>query len=121
MSIADEVAGRVMRLEAAGPVISTAEETSDLVGNAWMDHADLIVLPVARIDPDFFRLESGFAGEFVQKVVNYRLTLVVLGDISEFVAKSRAFREFVWESNRAEHVWFLPDEAALTAKLAARA
>lgn len=121
MPIDDSGDLRILRLEADGPVISTADEASDLAGNAWMDHAEIIVLPVARIDPEFFRLESQFAGEFVQKLVNYQVKLAVLGDITEFVARSRAFRDFVWESNRAEHVWFFPDEAALSAKLASRA
>jgi hypothetical protein len=61
------------------------------------------------------------AGEITQKIVNYRLTLAVLGDISRHVEASGALRDYVWESNRGDHVWFLADQAELKAKLARRA
>lgn len=110
----------VLFLDAEGPTISTSEDTSDLIGNAWIDHSAIIATPVARLDPEFFRLQSRLAGDVIQKLVNYQLKLAVLGDIEEHLAASGAFRDFVWESNRGEHVWFLPDEAALEAKLATR-
>jgi len=112
---------RVLHLEAEGDPISTPDDASDLIGSAWSHHADLIAVPVARLDPEFFRLSTGIAGEITQKVVNYRLRLAVLGDISEHLAESDALRDFVWESNRGDHVWFVEDEAALQEKLSARA
>lgn len=110
----------ILFLDAEGPTISTSEDTSDLIGNAWMDHSSIIATPVARLDPEFFRLESRLAGGIIQKLVNYHLKLAVIGAIEEHVAASGALRDFVWEANRGEHVWFLPDEAALEAKLATR-
>lgn len=111
---------RVQYLDKDGPLVSKPEDSSDLIGNAWADNASLIVIPVSRLDPEFFRLSSRLAGEILQKVVNYRLQLAVIGDISEQVAASDALRDFVWESNRGEQVWFLPDEASLVEKLSAR-
>lgn len=120
MHIDDKGDIRVLHLDADGPVIATSEDTSDLIGNAWAENAGIIALPVARLDPEFFRLRSLLAGEIIQKLVNYRLQLAVIGDIGEFVAASEALRDFVWESNRGDHVWFLPDEAALESRLEAR-
>lgn len=110
---------RVMHLEANGPLVSTSDDTSDLIGNAWINHVSLIAIPVARLDPLFFDLSSLLAGEITQKLVNYQVKLAVIGDISEFLAASTALGDFVWESNRGEHVWFLPNETALETKLAA--
>ena len=110
----------VLFLDEEGPAISTPDDAADLVGSAWFEHATLIAVPVARLDPEFFRLETRRAGEIIQKLVNYRLQLAVIGSIEEHVAASGALRDFVWESNRGEHVWFLPDDAALEAKLATR-
>lgn len=110
----------VLFLDAEGPAISTSDDASDLVGNAWSESATLIAVPTARLDPDFFQLETRLAGEVIQKLVNYRLRLAVIGDIEGHVAASGALRDFVWESNRGEHVWFLADEAGLAAKLATR-
>jgi hypothetical protein len=111
---------RVRYLDAEGPPVATSNDTSDLIGNAWVDHVNLIAIPVSRLDPAFFELRSGMAGELSQKLVNYQLRLAVVGDVSGFEAASDAFRDWVWESNRGTQVWFVPDEAALEARLTAR-
>ncbi len=111
---------RVLHLPADGPTISTSDDAADLVGDAWANRATLVAVPVERLDPKFFRLTSGFAGDLTQKLVNYRLRLAVVGDIAEHVAKSDALRDFVWESNRGEQIWFVESDEALTEKLAAR-
>lgn len=111
---------RVLYLPADGPTISTSDDAADLVGDAWANRATLVAVPVERLDPEFFRLKSGFAGDLTQKLVNYRLRLAVVGDIAEHVAESDALRDFVWESNRGEQIWFVESDEALTEKLAAR-
>jgi hypothetical protein len=121
MRIDDSSGIRVLHLAEEGEPISTPDDASDLVGSAWSHQASVIAVPVERLDPEFFRLRSGMAGELTQKLVNYRLRLAVVGDIAEQVAKSETFRDFVWESNRGEHIWFVPDQTALDEKLARRA
>jgi hypothetical protein len=111
----------VLHLETEGEPISTPDDASDLVGTAWSHNANMVAVPVERLDPEFFRLRSGIAGEITQKFVNYRLRLVVIGDIAERVEASDALRDFVWESNIGEQVWFVDDETALADKLATRA
>lgn len=118
MHIDDSGDSSVLRLEPDGPVISSSEDTSDLIGNAWVSGAGTIAIPVSRLDPAFFDLSSRMAGEITQKLVNYRLRLVIVGDVSSFEAASGAFRDYVWESNRGDHVWFVPDEDALKERLA---
>ncbi len=44
----------------------------DLIGEALENGASLIVIPVVRLDDDFFRLKTRVAGEMLQKFVNYR-------------------------------------------------
>lgn len=82
--------------------------------------AELVVVPTARLSADFLRLSTGLAGEVLQKFVNYRLTPVILGDISVAVAASDPLRDFVRESNRGRSVLFVPDRDALEERLAAR-
>lgn len=110
---------RVLHVDAE-PVISSADDVNDVIGSAWGESISLVALPVARLDPEFFRLRSQLAGDVLQKFVNYRLQLAIIGDITEQLAASEALRDFVWESNRGDHVWFLADEEELAAKLAAR-
>jgi hypothetical protein len=111
---------RVQFLDTDGPLISTREDTSDLIGNAWVENVSVIAVPVGRLDPAFLDLRSGFAGEMTQKIVNYQLRLAVVGDVSEATDASQAFADYVWESNRGEHIWFFDDEAELVAKLVGR-
>ncbi|MER7008233.1 DUF4180 domain-containing protein [Dactylosporangium sp. NPDC000555] len=90
----------------------------DLVGAALSHGVELLVVPVGRLAGDFFVLRSGVAGEILQKLVNYRLRLAVIGDVSAHVAASDALRDLIRESNRGRDAWFLPDRAALEARLA---
>ncbi|MER6615419.1 DUF4180 domain-containing protein [Streptomyces xantholiticus] len=55
----------------------------------------------------------------MQKFVNYRLRLVVVGDISRHLQASSAMRALVHESNRSDHVWFVPDVDTLDSRLKA--
>ena len=57
----------------------------------------------------------------IQKFVNYGIRAVFVGDVAAPVAASDALRDFIRESNRGRHVWFVADLAELEAKLAARA
>jgi hypothetical protein len=111
---------RILECADDGPVVRSGGDASDLIGAAWSERAALVGLPLARLDPAFLDLKSGLAGEVIQKFVNYGLRLAILGDISAAVAASAALHDFVYESNRGAHVWFVADMDALRAKLEAR-
>jgi hypothetical protein len=53
--------------------------------------------------------------------VNYRLKLVILGDYSQFASNSAPLRDFIYESNRGNAVWFLADRKELEERLAPKA
>ncbi|GLY24944.1 DUF4180 domain-containing protein [Micromonospora sp. NBRC 101691] len=119
--VVQERAGvRVLVCDPDGPPVATVQDALDLVGAAFLG-AEAVAVPASRLGDEFFSLGSRFAGEVMQKFVNYRLRLVVLGDISRHLAASSALRALVHESNRADHVWFLPDIEALDARLRATA
>jgi hypothetical protein len=100
-----------------GPAVGTELDAGDLVGGALEHAVDLLVVPAARIAAEFWTLRSGVAGEVLQKLVNYRLRLAVVGDITAPVEASTALRDLVRESNRRRDVWFLPDMDALDERL----
>ena len=85
----------------------TDRDGSDLVQLGFDHQADWLAIPVERLGSDFFNLSTRIAGEVIQKLVNYRFKLAVMGDVSGFVAQSSALRDFVVESNRGQHVWFV--------------
>lgn len=107
---------QVLVCDPAGPPVATEQDALDLIGAAFLG-AQVVAVPASRLDERFFALGTRFAGEVMQKFVNYRLRLAVVGDISRHLAASSALRALVEESNRAGHIWFLPDLDALDARL----
>ncbi|MEU8342062.1 DUF4180 domain-containing protein [Spirillospora sp. NPDC048832] len=100
-----------------GPPIATLEDGLDLIGATFLG-AEVVAVPATRLDARFFSLGSRFAGDLMQKFVQYGVRLAVVGDISAHMAESSALRALVRESNRSAHVWFVPDLEALDARLA---
>ena len=104
-----------------GPLLDSERAATDIIGDTFGSEVELVVVPVQRLGPGFLTLSTRLAGEVIQKFVNYRLRLAFVGDITSAVAASNALRDFVRESNRGRHVWFVADMAELEAKLAAQA
>ena len=98
---------RVLELIADGTKLQTYNDAVDLIGKTFENHATLIVIPVECLDDEFFQLKTRIAGELIQKFVQYRRRLAIVGDISRHLAESSALRAFVAESNRGKDVWFV--------------
>jgi hypothetical protein len=100
-----------------GKKLQKEQDALDLIGEALSRGSELILLPVERLDENFFQLKTGLAGQLLQKFVQYRRRLVILGDISGPLAQSKAFRDFVYETNRGTQVWFLENLQELDERL----
>ncbi len=61
-----------------------------MIGKAGGQGANLVVLPMDRLAPEFFQLRSGLASEMLQKFVTYRMRLAILGDFAELASQSGA-------------------------------
>ena len=64
-----------------------------------------VIVHKENIDESFFDLGSGLAGEMLQKVVNYRLRLAIVGDFSMYESKS--LKAFIYESNKSNTIFFV--------------
>ncbi|MGC4876376.1 DUF4180 domain-containing protein [Micromonospora sp. DT43] len=111
---------QVLVCDPAGPPVATEQDALDLIGAAFLG-AQVVAVPANRFDESFFSLGTRFAGDVMQKFVNYRLRLAIVGDISAQLAQSSALRALVHESNRGGHVWFVADLDALDERLRATA
>lgn len=103
---------------ADGPKLDGERAATDLIGDAFGTGVRVIAIPVERLGEGFLVLTTRIAGEVIQKFVNYGVQLAFVGDISDAVAASDALRDFVRESNRGRHVWFVADLDELATKLA---
>jgi hypothetical protein len=92
----------IAELSAKGVVLSTAQEFLQMIMNS---SADSIIVHQENIDEQFFDLRSGLAGEMLQKVVNYRLRLAIVGDFS--IYESNSLKAFILESNRSNSIAFV--------------
>jgi hypothetical protein len=104
-----------------GPPLDGERAATEVIGEAFAAADRLVVIPVERLGAGFLTLSTRIAGEVIQKFVNYGFRVVFVGDIAAEVAKSEALRDFVRESNRGRHVWFVGDIADLQARLASGA
>ena len=85
-------------------IVCTISEFLDLIMSC---PTNTIVIPRANITEDFFRLKTGVAGEFLQKISNYRKRLVILGHYQ--AEKSKPLNDFIYESNKNGQVVFAQD------------
>jgi hypothetical protein len=67
--------------------------------------AEGVIIHKENIDESFFDLRSGLAGDMLQKIVNYRLRLAIVGDFS--VYESKSLKAFIYESNKANTIVFV--------------
>ncbi len=96
----------VLVLEPDGPALD-ARAFRDLLAEAFGADAVLAVVPVERLEPAFFDLRSGVAGDLLQASVTYRMPVAIVGVLPEPAASSRAFASLVAESNAGRQHWFL--------------
>lgn len=90
------------------------ERPADLL-EVYAGGADRIILGEDQLHPDFFDLSTGFAGELVQKVINYGMRVaVVAGDHQQ---RSVSFRQFADETSRGNRFVFVTSVEAAVQRL----
>ncbi len=118
----ETIAGRqVLVFGPKGGPVRSDRDAVDLVGDALGEGVTWVAVPAERLGDDFFVLSTRIAGEVIQKFVNYQRRLVVFGDISRHLEASKPLRDFVYESNRGRHVWFVSSLGDLADRLTAGA
>ena len=118
MSARDVAGVRVFVCADDGACLADYSALTDLIGELYSSGARWVAIPLARLGPDFLVLSSRVAGEILQKLVNYRFQVAILGNVSAAAEASTPLRDFIGESNRGTTVWFVDDLASLEAKLA---
>ena len=88
-------------------IIRDAQSALDFMINIRYDTGcDRIALNMLALNPSFFILSSGVAGEVLQKFVNYQIRFAVFGDFSGYTSKP--LQDFIRESNRGRAIFFAP-------------
>lgn len=86
---------RVLECAREGKKLRNDRDAVELIGEALGIGARVVVIPVERFEADFFRLRTRIAGEIVQKIVQYRRRLVIVGDADYAELNSRLERRAI--------------------------
>ncbi|WP_430534250.1 DUF4180 domain-containing protein [Listeria rocourtiae] len=73
-----------------------------------------IVIDKQIILEDFFDLKTGLLGDAFQKLVTYQLKMAIVGDFSMY---SENFKDYMYESNKGSHVYFVATVEGAVEKL----
>jgi hypothetical protein len=87
---------RVLVWPAEGPAIRQERDPLDVIGDA---------------------LAAGPPAAFLQELVNHRVRVAIVGDLTAESAARAALRDFVAESKRGRSVWFVVSMEALARRL----
>jgi uncharacterized protein YlzI (FlbEa/FlbD family) len=93
---------QIAEIKVNDTLINSAQQFLDITMNLPVDR---IVIHKESLDEVFFDLRSGLAGEILQKAVNYRIQLGIVGDYSAY--ESRSLRDFIYESNKSNKIVFV--------------
>ncbi|MDR0560347.1 MAG: DUF4180 domain-containing protein [Prevotellaceae bacterium] len=94
-------------------IFNTVEDILDMIVNITYQHnCDSAIIGKEQLNPDFFDLKTGFAGEILQKFVTYNIRLGIVGDFSAITSKN--FRDFIYESNKVGQIVFAKNAETAT-------
>jgi hypothetical protein len=96
-----------------GIEIRAFEDIIDVVGAAY--DAEGLILTVDDVDPAFFDLHTGWAGELFQKVTNYGLRLAFI--LPDPAAHGPRWRDLAFEHANHNVIRFFPDHTTAEAWL----
>ena len=101
-----QIKGRsIAEIVSPGYIITNQDEGINLIGDLYFQGFDRIIIHQANIYPDFFKLKTGVAGEVLQKVSNFRMSMFIVGTFDKFPSKS--LHHFIEESNKGRLVNFV--------------
>ena len=69
-------------------VINKLQDALDIMADNFFQGINKIVLYEKNINPDFFDLKTGLAGDILQKFSTYNVQLAIIGDFTKYNSKS---------------------------------
>jgi Domain of unknown function (DUF4180) len=105
---------RAVILECVGTVVDLSDALS-IVEASYELNTTRVLLRGRQLPAAFFELQTRFAGEFIQKLVNYRITVACV--FEDDGSLSDRFREFVDEAKQGRQFRSFTDNGEAVAWL----
>lgn len=97
-------------------LINDVQSSLDLLATVnYETGCDRMVLNKSVIVEDFFDLKTKLAGDILQKYINYKMKIAIVGDYSMYNSKS--LNDFIYECNKGKDIFFLSNEKEAVEKL----
>ena len=92
-------------VESEMPIITDGQSALDILANVrYETDCTCVALYKTAFCDAFFELRTGVLGEVLQKFINYRTPLAIIGDHAVYTSK--ALRDFIYESNQGSAIHF---------------
>ncbi|MBD8501171.1 DUF4180 domain-containing protein [Paenibacillus arenosi] len=90
-------------------LINDVQSALDLMATVrYESDCDRIVLHKSILSESFFDLKTRLAGDILQKFINYYVKVAIVGDFTVYSSKS--LKDFIYECNNGNDIFFLPTE-----------
>ena len=104
-----KVVGDIAVIYSEVPLITDTQSALDLTATVYHElGVTKMVISKEAVSEEFFRLSTGFAGDVVQKFVNYHFRVAIVGDFSQYTSKP--LRDYMFECNNGKHLYFVAGE-----------
>ena len=99
------------------PILTSVQDALDLMATVeYETGCERMALVKSALAEAFFILSTRLAGDILQKFVNYRKKIAIFGDFSRYTSKP--LRDFIYESNSGNDVFFVSTEQEAVERLA---
>ena len=85
-------------------MINNIGDALDIMARASYYNCIGLVVDKDCINEDFFDLKTGYAGQLLQKFINYKMKIAIAGDFSKYCSKS--MKDFIYECNKGSDIFF---------------
>ncbi|MCW9129478.1 DUF4180 domain-containing protein [Bacillus paramycoides] len=97
-------------------LISDVQSALDLMATVQYEvDAKHIIINKSLISESFFDLKTRLAGDILQKFINYKVKIAIIGDFAIYTSKS--LKDFIYECNKGNDIFYLATEQQAIEKL----
>ncbi|MBE7098270.1 DUF4180 domain-containing protein [Bacillus cereus] len=97
-------------------LISDVQSALDTMATVQYEvDAKHIIIDKSLISEKFFDLKTRLAGDILQKFINYRVKIAIIGDFSMYTSKS--LKDFIYECSKGKDIFYLATEQQAIEKL----
>jgi hypothetical protein len=108
--------GNIAVVRSSEILVEDIQSALDLMATVQYESgSNRIVINKSLLSESFFDLKTRLAGEILQKFINYRVKVAIIGDFSVYTSQS--LKDFIYECNSGNDIFFLPTEQQAIEKL----